>query len=257
MELKIVNTESHLLNEASRKDLVAKSRVQSKKRFKKRLNYQVSNFRGVDLKEMFENDYFVFKTPIGDYVCIIAFPGVFTQLRQVVKETHGDVRRINLQMVIKALRRAFDATDDVKVDCTCADWRYRLAYWATKNGYKYGTPETRPSNITNPDDALGATCKHLDLLLSNKRWLTKAASVVNSFIKAYPDKAALYLYDEDEIVKDTEDEIVDDTPEEEIPKETPEKEERPEEEVPEEEPSEDETSEEEEEESGDSVSERR
>ena len=199
MELNI--HKSHLL-EVSRKDLVAKSRIQSKKRYQKRLNYQVSNFRGVDLKQMFENDYFVFKTPIKDYVCVIAFPGVFTQIRKVVKETHGDVRKVNLQMVIKALKRAFDATDDVKVDCTCADWRYRYAYWASQNKYKFGEPETRPSDITNPDDAIGATCKHLNLLLSNKRWLTKAASVVNSFIKAYPDKAALYLYDEDEIVKD-------------------------------------------------------
>lgn len=232
MELNI--HKSHLL-EVSRKDLVAKSRVQSKKRYQKRLNYQVSNFRGVDLKQMFENDYFVFKTPIKDYVCVIAFPGVFTQLRQVVKTTHGDVKRINLQMVIKALRRAFDATDDIKVDCTCADWRYRFAYWATQNGYKYGDPENRPSEITNPDDAIGSTCKHLNLLLSNKRWLTKAASVVNSFIKTYPDKAALYLYDEDEIVKD-------EVPEKEKsrPRKEPEKKEEPprrdnkDEEVPEE-----------------------
>ena len=205
MELNIITNRSHLLLEVSRKELVTKSRVQSKKRFNKRLNYQVSNFKGVDLKELFENDYFVFKTPIGKYVCIIAFPGVFTELRKVVKETNGDVRRINLQMVIKALSRAFDATDDVKVDCTCGDWIYRMAYWASVNGYKYGEQETRPSKVTNPDDSLGATCKHLDLLLSNKRWLTKAASVVNSFIKTYPDKAALYLYDEDEIVDDAED----------------------------------------------------
>ena len=230
MELNIRN-ESHLL-EVTRKDLVTKSRVQSKDRFKKRLNYQVSNFRGVDLKQMFENDYFVFKTPIKDYVCVIAFPGVFSQLRKVVKETHGDVHKINLQMVIKALRRAFDATDDVKVDCTCADWRYRYAYWATQNGYKYGSPETRPSDITNPDDAIGSTCKHLDLLLSNKRWLVKAASVVNSFIKAYPDKAAKYLYDEDEIVKDPEEDQSDSKNVEEVPDEKPE---TPEEEVPSEE----------------------
>ena len=210
MELKVNEVRSHLL-EVTRKDLVTKSRVQSKTRYKKRLNYQVSNFRGVDLKQLFENDYFVFKTPISNYVCIVAFPGVFTQLRKVVKQTHGDVNRINLQMVIKALSRAFDATDDVKVDCTCADWKYRYAYWASQNGYKYGPAEDRPSDKTNPDDTLGATCKHLNLLLSNKRWLTKAASVVNAFIKAYPDKAAKYLYDEDEIKKPDEEEEPDGT----------------------------------------------
>ena len=213
----ILQLKSDLLLEVSRKDLLDKSRRQSKQRFKKRLNYQVTNFRGVDLKELFENDYLVFKTPIKDYVCVIAFPGVFTQLRQVVKETHGNPSRITLQMVIKALRRAFDATDDIRVRCSCADFKYRFMYWADKNGYLYGPPDSGTEQFpdkTNPDDMLGATCKHLDMLLSNKRWVTKAASVVNSFIKTYPDKAALYLYDEDEIETPDDDEIVDDSPEE-------------------------------------------
>lgn len=207
--------------------MLVKSRRDSKQRFKKRLNYQVSDFRGVDLSELFEHDYFVFNTPVSNYVCTIAFPGVLTQLKEVVKVTNGDPKRINLQLVIKALRQAFDKTDDIKVNCTCGDWTYRLAYWATVHGYKYGPPEDRPSNKTNPDDNLGATCKHLNVFLSNKRWLTKAASVVNSLIKTYPDKAAVYLYDEDEIKKtdddDIEDEIVDDKvneePSEEAPKE--------------------------------------
>lgn len=209
--------EGHLL-EVSRKDLVTKSRVQDKKRFNKRLNYQVSNFRGVDLQKLFEDDYFVFNTPIKDYVCTIAFPGVFSSLKRVIRSTAGDPSKINLQMVIKALRIAFDDTDDVKVNCTCADWIYRFAYWATKNGYKYGEPETRPSDITNPDDALGATCKHLDLLLSNKRWLTKAASVVNAFIKAYPEKAANYLYDTYSAPDAEEDEVKDDKTQKDTPK---------------------------------------
>lgn len=206
------------LLEVSRKALVNKSRVQSRKRFQRRLNYQVSNFRGVDLEQLFENDYFVFKTPIKDYVCTVAFPGVFSSLQDVVKSTHGDPSKINLQMVIKALRLAFDATDDVKVDCTCPDFWYRFSYVATQNDYKYGKPQTIPAPITNPNDDIGSTCKHLSLLLSNKQWVVKAASVVNAFIKAYPEKAAHYLYDESEIVND-EDEVevtdeVEETPDE-------------------------------------------
>lgn len=208
MIIKLNSQESHSLLEVSRKELVAKSRLQSKSKFRKRLNYQITNFRGVDLKQLFENDYFVFQTPIKDYVCTIAFPGVFTSLKQTIKSTAGSPSRINLQMVIKALRVAFDATDDVKVDCTCPDFYYRYSYVATQNGYKYGDPQTIPADITNPDDDIGATCKHLNLLLSNKRWLVKAASVVNSFIKAYPEKAALYLYDdipEKEVTDDVDD----------------------------------------------------
>lgn len=221
LELKIPDSrEGHLVLEVSRKDLLVKSRSQSKTRYNKRLNYQVSNFRGVDLKELFENDYFVFSTPIKDYVCTVAFPGVFSSLKSVIKSTRGDPSKINLQMVIRALRIAFDKTDDVKVNCTCGDWVYRLSYWASQHGYKYGPLETRPSDITNPDDTLGATCKHLNLLLSNKRWLTKAASVVNAFIKTYPDKAAKYLYDEDEIVTEKEPEEVDTSEEEAVPETT-------------------------------------
>lgn len=223
MILKLNKLNESYLQEVSRKDLVAKSRMQGKKRFDRRLNYQVSNFRGVDLQKLFENDYFVFTTPIKDYVCTIAFPGVFSSLKRVVRSTAGNPSKINLQMVIKALRIAFDDTDDIKVNCTCADWIYRFAYWATKNGYKYGDPENRPSDITNPKDALGATCKHLDLLLSNKRWLTKAASVVNAFIKAYPEKAANYLYDTYSAPDAEEDEVKDDKSQEETsPEDSPE-----------------------------------
>lgn len=227
MVIEIMSQRGHsspCLLEASRRDLVTKSRQGSKKRFKKRLNYQVSNFRGVDLKKLFESDYFVFQTPINDYVCTIAFPGVLTQLREVMKVTNGDARKVNLQLVIKALRRAFDATDDVKVRCTCADFKYRFMYWADKNGYLYGPPDRGTEEfpeITNPDDQLGATCKHLNVLLSNKRWLVKAASVVNALIKTYPDKAATYLYDPEDI-KETEgdeEEIQEIVPEEEVPEE--------------------------------------
>lgn len=328
------------LQEVSRRDLVMKSRLQSRPRFQKRLNYQVTNFRGVDLEQLFENDYFVFSTPIGNYICTIAFPGVFTELKNVVRSTGGDPTKITLQMVIRALRIAFDATDEVKVRCSCADFClhpstqikllegkslsveelykeflsgrtdlwvysidneshdfrpghisdvwisgytdkfikvtldngevilttpdhrymlrdgsyleakyltkgqslmadynhsvisvevikltnlvpvydltvdryknflvsagvvlhncYRFMYWADRNGYLYGppTPGTQaPPDIRNPNNSIGSTCKHLDLLLSNKQWLVKAASVVNAFIKAYPDKASMYLYD--------------------------------------------------------------
>ena len=78
---------SFFLSEVSRKDLISKSRKGSKERYQKRLNYQVSNFRGVDLDKFFNKDYFVYESPVkdGEYVCTIAFPGVLTELRDVVK----------------------------------------------------------------------------------------------------------------------------------------------------------------------------
>lgn len=195
------------LTEVSRKDLISKSRRGSKERYNKRLNYQVANFRGVDLSQFFNNDYLVYDTPINDYVVTLAFPGVLTELKKVCRTTNGDIKKVNYQLVLKALRRAFDATDDVKVRCSCADFTYRFMYWANKNGYLYGPmvkgTEQFPEK-TNPDDMLGATCKHLDLFLSNKRWLIKAASIVTSIIKAYPEKAEKYLYDPEDLKKNEE-----------------------------------------------------
>lgn len=47
--------------------------------------------------------------------------------------------------------------------------------------YKYGKPETRPSNITNPN-GYGAMCKHLIALLSNKSWIKQVASTLQQWI---------------------------------------------------------------------------
>ena len=196
-----LNSRDHLIHkstsilEVSRSYLLTKSRSQSRSRYNKRMNHQVTDFRGVDLEELFENDYFVFTTPIKDYAVTVAFSGVFQELKDVVRMTAGDPNKITLQMVIKALSRAYDSADDVRVNCTCPDYFYRYSYVASRGGYKFGEPQNIPARITNPNNDIGATCKHLDLLLSNKRWLTKAASVINSFIKAYPAKASAYLYD--------------------------------------------------------------
>jgi len=70
---------------------------------------------------------------------------------------------------------------------------YRFAYWASEMGYKYGEQETRPSKITNPNDKLGAMCKHLTSLLVNKRWLRKTASILNTFIKQHVNEITIAL----------------------------------------------------------------
>lgn len=48
-------------------------------------------------------------------------------------------------------------------------------------GYKWGKPETRPSDITNPNDLLGSCCKHLLAILSNKKWTTQIAIGITDY----------------------------------------------------------------------------
>lgn len=173
------------LDEIDRKNLVGKVKAQSPDRYNRRLSYHPSSYKEIDIEQLLKKDLLVAKLPVGDYTCTVAYAGVLSQLSDVLKKQPRP--NVTLQSVIRAITQSIDKTD-VLVDCTCADFVYRYAYWATKYGYKYGKPETRPTKITNPDDNIGAMCKHLTALLSNKRWLVKVASIVNEYIKAYPDE---------------------------------------------------------------------
>ena len=84
---------------------------------------------------------------------------------------------------------------DVFISCTCSDFKYRFQYYATVNDLNSGTPETRPSDITNPDDSLGSGCKHILLVLNNTSWILRVARVINNYIK-YMEKHYSKLYTE-------------------------------------------------------------
>lgn len=178
-----VPSHSSLL-EVSRKNMVGKTKVQSPERYNKRLHYHASGY-DIDFEQLLSSDFIVANVKVGDYICTVAYKGVLSKLADLVERSPQHYA--NIQMTIRALDQSIDEAD-VLVNCTCADFRYRFAYWATKYDYKYGAPETRPSDITNPNDKLGAVCKHLTAILANKRWLRKLASVLNNFIRENVDE---------------------------------------------------------------------
>lgn len=75
---------------------------------------------------------------------------------------------------------------------------YRQAYYLSVHDIIVGDKETRPSNITNPNDTKGRGCKHILLVLSNNSWLTKVASVIFNYIRYmeqhYPNMYADVIY---------------------------------------------------------------
>lgn len=77
--------------------------------------------------------------------------------------------------------------------CSCPDYQYRIAYWASRTNTIVGDKETRPSNITNPNNRLGSGCKHLMLVLSNTSWMIKLGSVIFNYIN-YMEKNYKKLY---------------------------------------------------------------
>jgi hypothetical protein len=95
-------------------------------------------------------------------------------------------KRITLKMLTQCLSKALD-TEDLRVDCTCPDFRYRFAHYLTKVGAKFGTPETRPNKIRNVKNNKGWVCKHVLSVLYGKRWVPAAAKAWYNFIQANPE----------------------------------------------------------------------
>lgn len=194
-----------LIQEASRTELINKSKNAQKtksygttryvRRTKSRISPSVKNYNRIDMNALFKGDLLSFKVPIigekGNYEVELLFEGFLKHLQKYVKK---DGNKVEFKTVLRAILDAFN-DDDVYISCSCPDWQYRMAYFATKDRHNSGKPELRPSDITNPDNKLGAGCKHSMLVLANLSWAMKVASVIRNYInyaeknmqKAYAD----------------------------------------------------------------------
>lgn len=217
------------LKEDSRAALIARSKQSSKgmMRYRRRVKSKVANsvkqYNSIDMNKLFKKDILTMdvnvKGETDDYVVKISFGGFTELLQQEVKKQNG---KLDSKAVTRALIDGFNK-DDVYISCTCPDWKYRFAYFATKNNIIIGDPETRSSDITNPDDKLGPACKHVLLVLSNTSFLLKVASTIYNYInymekhyhklyadyiypavygKKYEDPVQLDVFDDDELASD-------------------------------------------------------
>lgn len=187
------------LNEDSRTSLISKSKHSSKgmQRFKRRVKSRVANtvrqYNSIDMNKLFKQDILTVdvhvKGETDDYEVKISFGGFLDLLKDQLDRQDGV---LNLKAVTRALVNGFNQ-DDVYIHCSCPDWQYRYAYYATVNQLNSGTPENRPSNITNPNDKLGSGCKHVLLVLSNTSWILKVASTIYNYIN-YMEKHYQRLY---------------------------------------------------------------
>lgn len=186
------------LLEDNRHKLISKSKssTKGKERFNKRTRSRVANtvkaMNSIDMNKLFKEDILTVNLPVkgetDDYVVKITFGGFLEILRDQI----GNKPEVEFRDISRAAIIGFNK-DDVFINCTCPDFRYRFAYYCTKNQVNSGTPETRPSNITNPDDSLGSACKHVLLILNNNSWIMRVASVINNYIQ-YMKKHYQKLY---------------------------------------------------------------
>lgn len=194
---KELTLEKLYLHEDSRTALLSKTKRTDKgfQRFKRRVKSRVANsvkqYNNIDMNKLFKQDILTVdiqvKGETDTYIVKISFGGFLELLHDQLKK-----QEFNLKAVTRALINGFNR-DDVYIHCSCPDAQYRFAYWQTKKKTNSGDPETRPANITNPDDSLGEGCKHVMLVLSNTSWLLKVASTIFNYVN-YMEKHYERLY---------------------------------------------------------------
>lgn len=187
--LSLENLNENMLNEASRNSLLTKSKTSNKgrQRYKRRVKSKVANqvkqFNSINMDKLFKEDILTVNVSVkgetDDYIVKISFGGFLEILRKEVSRTGV----FDLRTVTRALLEGFNK-DNVYIHCSCPDFKYRFAYWATRNDINSGEPQNDNGKwIRNPDDSLGSGCKHILLVLSNNSWLVKVASVIKNYVK--------------------------------------------------------------------------
>lgn len=188
----MLNNKKYILNEVSRNELLAKSKGETIDRYNRAAGYKGFGISNIDTSNILSNNSVVITCHVGQYDDVVELEDILYWIQIVAENTKSYTKnQVNTKVVTQAIMNSIDGMD-IKVDCTCGDWKFRLAYQATEWGYKYGTPETRPAKIRNPN-GFGALCKHLIAMLSNKRWLQQVTSTIMNWIENNIDDVNKYL----------------------------------------------------------------
>ena len=159
-----------------------------KRRLKSKIAPSIKHFNNLDMDKFFKTDildvFIDIKGETNIYKVRMSFVGTLEELHDYINK--NNVTKVDRKMILKALMKAFNR-DDVFINCTCPDFKYRFKYGATQKGILIGDPENRPANITNPKDDKGPGCKHIILCLSDSSWLIKIASVIYNYINYMED----------------------------------------------------------------------
>ena len=170
------------------------------RRVHSKLGTSVNQLNRLDMNKLFKEDILDINLEVhgetDDYTVRISFSGFLDELHNQLKQTNGE---LNLRAITRALVKAFNS-ENVFVRCDCPDFKYRFAYWATKNGYIAGEGEDRPNRFdrTNKSDKMGGTCKHIAIALANTSWLIRTGNVIRNYVsymeKHYPKLYADIIY---------------------------------------------------------------
>lgn len=181
--------ENKKLQEVSRNELLAKTKLQTKTRYAKSDNYRGFYIEDIDTNSLLTTAALRVTCKVGDYHDTIEIEDVPYWIQVIAKERYNN--QLNSHSVRDAILQAVDGMD-IKVDCTCPDMQYRFSYKLSKYGAKYGKQETRPAKIRNPNN-YGFLCKHLTAILRDKKWLQQVAGTVMDVLEKKIDMLNKFL----------------------------------------------------------------
>lgn len=198
MSFIVEDSRTQLLQKSKKADnYVPSNQAKGKNRYERRLHSKVAKsvkqYNSMDMNKLFKDNILDVNVEVNgetdNYIVRMSFGGFLDFLHEQIEKNNG---QLDLRTISRALVSSFNS-DNTYIWCSCDDWKYRMAYWATVKDINSGPPENRPSDITNPNDTKGAGCKHTLLVLSNNTWLIKVASVIHNYIN-YMEKHQQRLY---------------------------------------------------------------
>lgn len=164
-------------------------------RFSRRIRIKLNGGNNIwfdiDVNRLFKKGSFALKIPVigetKEYVCSISFNDWLPKLKDDILKSGFT------QMTVKRSLMEMLRFHDLKVRCTCEDFKYRASYWLSVHNEIEGQPETRPSKITNPHNDIGKICKHLSAVINNKIYGDKVSRIIyNYFINLKKTQKILF-----------------------------------------------------------------
>jgi len=198
-ELLLEKTRRELINQSKNADIVKSyGTTRYDRKNKQHIYNSITNFNRIDMNALFKGNMLSFKIPVhgetDNYEVEVLFEGVCDDIKREIKNNKN---KFEYKCVYRALIDSINK-QNIFISCSCPDFKYRFAYWATKDHYNSGRPEVRVADITNPNNSKGAGCKHTMAVLSNLDWAMKLATVINNYVEYmqenYEDKFANIIF---------------------------------------------------------------
>lgn len=180
------DTRAQLINKSKSADTY-KQNVRGKNRFERKkyskIATQVKNYNNINMDELFKSDLLTINIPVSgetsNYDVTLKIDGVVAEIAKNIKYNNN---KLEYRTIVQSLTKIFNL-NQVKVKCTCNDFKYRYAHALIVSGDSVdGTDKDPGPGKTGMANSSGKGCKHILLVLNNLDWAMKVASVINNYI---------------------------------------------------------------------------